>query len=226
MKKLLCLPLALACGFSSASITAATETLFEETNGFLAVEAEQFHSQENSEKRKWHVISDRQFPAEDPAEQNPTRHHALATASGGAYLQILPDTRRSHADPLIHGENFSEIPGEIGVLNYRVRINNPGRYYVWVRAFSTNTEDNGLHAGLNGTWPESGKRLQWCEGKNSWRWESKQRTAAHHCGEPHKIFLDIPTSGLHTISFSMREDGFSFDKFILTHDKSFPGSAP
>ena len=30
--------------------------------------------------------------------------------------------------------------------------------------------------GLDGKWPESGQRLQWCEGKRSWQWESKQRT--------------------------------------------------
>ena len=30
--------------------------------------------------------------------------------------------------------------------------------------------------GLDGKWPKSGQRLQWCEGKRSWQWESKQRT--------------------------------------------------
>ena len=31
-----------------------------------------------------------------------------------------------------------------------------------------------------------------------------------------KIWLDIKEPGLHTIMFSMREDGFEFDKFLLT----------
>lgn len=107
------------------------------------------------------------------------------------------------------------------MLHYRVHINNPGRYYVWVRAYSTGSEDNGLHAGFDGEWPESGARLQWCVGKRTWRWESKQRTEKTHCGEAFKIYLDIKKAGLHTIHFSQREDGFEFDKFILTTDREF-----
>ena len=109
----------------------------------------------------------------------------------------------------------------MAVLSYPVYINTPGRYYVWARAFSGGAEDNGLHVGFDGTWPETGARLQWCQGKNSWRWESKQRTNEVHCGEPYLIFLDIEKSGPHLIQFSMREDGFEFDKFILTQDKEF-----
>jgi hypothetical protein len=63
--------------------------------------------------------------------------------------------------------------------------------------------------------------LQWCEGKRSWRWESKQRTEKEHCGEPHKIYLDIEQPGLHTIEFSMREDGFEFDKWLMTTNRNF-----
>jgi hypothetical protein len=63
--------------------------------------------------------------------------------------------------------------------------------------------------------------MQWCEGKNQWTWASKQRTDANHCGEPYHIFLDVDTKGEHTVQFSMREDGFEFDKFILTTDKDF-----
>ncbi len=92
---------------------------------------------------------------------------------------------------------------------------------MWVRAFSTGSEDNGLHVGIDGEWPDSGQRLQWCEGKHTWRWESKQRTEKQHCGEAHKIFLDIKRPGEHVISFSMREDGFEFDKWLMTLDRDF-----
>jgi hypothetical protein len=63
--------------------------------------------------------------------------------------------------------------------------------------------------------------MQWCDGKNSWRWESKQRTEADHCGVPRAIYLDIPNAGAHEIQFSIREDGFEFDKFILTRNGDF-----
>ncbi len=193
------------------------DLVFVENNGLVAVEAEHFFRQDSTSVRQWYVFS---------ADSNPNilpdadSSHA-ASASGGAYLEILPDARQTHADPLVHGESFSNDPGRLGILTYHVEINNPGRYYVWVRAFSTGSEDNGLHVGLDGEWPESGQRLQWCDGKQQWWWESKQRTAEEHCGEPYKIYLDIKEPGFHTIHFSMREDGFEFDKWLMTTDKEF-----
>ena len=139
----------------------------------------------------------------------------FSSASGKAYLEILPDTRTNHDEELIHGVNFSNEPGKIAILNYVVFINTPGKYYVWVRAFSTGTEDNGIHVGLDGEWVSSGQRMQWCDGKDRWTWASKQRTADVHCGVEKLIFLEIKEMGIHTISFSMREDGFEFDKWIM-----------
>ncbi len=75
--------------------------------------------------------------------------------------------------------------------------------------------------GIDGTWPASGRKLQWCEGKQSWRWESKQRTQEQHCGEPYKIFLDIMQPGVHEIHFSMREDGFEFDRWLMTSQREW-----
>lgn len=181
-------------------------------NGFLIVEAEAFEEQTRDGIRKWRIIREgRQPEAGDPAKWE----IALASASTGAFVTAWPDTRVTHDDPLVPGENFSNQPGRIAVLHYPVEFDEPGRYYVWVRAYSTGTEDNGIHVGLNGEWPESGQRMQWCAGKNQWTWESRQRTRENHCGEPGRIYLDIPTAGRHVIQFSMREDGFAFDQFLL-----------
>lgn len=196
----------------------SNDVVFGEEGGLLAVEAEHFAAQSKTKTRAFYLHSSAATshiqPDGDPGH--------VAGASGGAYLEILPDTRRTHDDKLIRGENFSPEPGQLAVLDYRVRISTPGRYYVWVRAYSTGSEDNGLHVGIDGQWPASGQRLQWCQGKQSWRWESKQRTQQQHCGEPHKIYLDISEPGEHTIHFSMREDGFEFDKWLMTTDRSFP----
>ncbi len=183
----------------------------------LAVEAEYFHRHTHTGTRKFYPVSIDNTPSVQPDGDPPH----IAGTSGGAYVEILPDTRRTHDDKLIRGENFAPVAGEMAILHYDVEISTPGRYYVWVRAFSTGTEDNGLHVGLDGEWPESGQRLQWCEGKHSWRWESKQRTEKQHCGEPYKIFLDIEDAGRHTIAFSMREDGFEFDKWLITNEREF-----
>jgi hypothetical protein len=191
--------------------------VFEERDGIVAVEAEHFYKQTLTDKRAWHITSSKAEPGVKP-DGDPAH---LAGASGGAYVECLPDTRRTHADKLIKGENFSDEPGQMAVLHYKVHFNTPGRYYVWVRAFSSGSEDNGIHVGLDGAWPESGRRMQWCEGKQTWRWESKQRTPEQHCGEPYKIFLDVTKAGEHEIAFSMREDGFEFDKFFLTTNREF-----
>lgn len=185
--------------------------VFEEKNGYVAVEAEDFHSQELTDVRRWYRMDARSSPTVDPdADEN---HYQ--TASGQAYLEILPDTRKNHDEKLIPGENFSNEPGKLGVLHYKVKFNTPGKYYVWVRAFSTGTEDNGIHVGLNGKWVKSGRRMQWCENKKQWAWASKQRTKEVHCGVEKQIFLEIETPGVHTISFSMREDGFEFDQWVM-----------
>jgi hypothetical protein len=83
----------------------------------------------------------------------------------------------------------------------------------------TGSEDNGLHVGFDGHWPESGQRMQWTGNHGQWQWDSRQRTAQQHSGELGKIWLDIDKPGLHTVMFSMREDGFEFDRFVLTKKK-------
>lgn len=181
----------------------------------ITVDAEQYATQEKDSVRRWHLLT-ATHPA--PAGVDATFHPG---AWDNAYMKVLPDTRRTHADKLIAGENFSNTPGELAVLNYRVNFPSAGRYFVWVRAYSTGSEDNGIHVGLDGEWPESGRRMQWCEGKDTWRWESKQRTEANHCGEPGKIYLDVPSAGWRRVSFSMREDGFEFDRFTLTTNPNF-----
>ncbi|MEM8737402.1 MAG: hypothetical protein AAGG38_02850 [Planctomycetota bacterium] len=196
-----------------------------ERGGVVAVEAEHYAEQTEDQVRAWH----RRGAGSDSAEAEPDGGESHADgASGGAYLELLPDTRRTHADPLVPGENFSNEPGKLAVLHYPVRFETAGRYYVWARIFSTGTEDNGLHVGHNGTWPGHGRRMQWCAGKHAWRWESRQRTTENHCGVPHMIYLDIAEPGVHVVSFSMREDGVEFDKFLLINRRldTLEGPAP
>lgn len=191
--------------------------VFLEQDGQLAVEAEHFLKQTKADVRAFYLVH-----ADATAKVEPDGDAVhLAGAGGNAYMEILPDTRRTHGDKLTKGVNFSPEPGKMAVLHYPVYFQNAGTYYVWVRAFSTGSEDNGLHVGLDGEWPESGQRLQWCKSKQAWRWDSNQRTEKEHCGEPGKIFLEVAEPGLHTIQFSMREDGFEFDRWLITTDRNF-----
>lgn len=212
--------LAAMVAFIASTVTASVsraETVFAERGGMVAVEAEHFFRQTKMDVRSWQLTTKDRTPKVTP-DGDPSH---VAGASNGAYLEILPDTRRTHADKLIRGTNFAPQAGQMGILEYKIHFSTPGRYYVWVRAHSTGSEDNGLHVGVDGQWPATGQRLQWCAGKRSWFWESKQRTEAQHCGEAYKIYIDIDKPGEHTIAFSMREDGFEFDKFIMTTRRDF-----
>jgi hypothetical protein len=64
--------------------------------------------------------------------------------------------------------------------------------------------------------------MQWCDGKNQWTWASKQRTQEEHCGVEKLIYLEVDQPGEHVISFSMREDGFRFDKWAMSMEYKMP----
>ncbi len=182
----------------------------------VSFEAEAFFEQDLDDVRAWYVVEDGSIPRLSP---DPDPAH-LEGASGSAYIEALPDTRRTHADKLIHGENFAPEPGKMAILKYRASFPVAGRYYVWARVFSTGTEDNGFHIGLNGEWPESGRRWQTVV-KRRWHWECKQRTAKVHSGVPMQLYLDVPSAGEHEVWVSMREDGCELDRFILATDIAY-----
>ncbi|MGB5942947.1 MAG: DUF5060 domain-containing protein [Leeuwenhoekiella sp.] len=188
---------------------------FEEKNGFLEVEAEAFHFRSNNgTNRDWYIRS------KESTDNLPTADSTdhTRTASNTAYIESLPDTRVTHDDDLIEGENFFPVAGVGGIVSYKVNVTNPGKYYIWGRAYSSGPEDNGIHVGIDGKWPEDGARMQWCDGKNEWTWSSAQRVPDNHCGTPKTIYLNIDKPGEHIISFSMREDGFELDKWIMTQN--------
>lgn len=201
---------------ASTAPIAAADLVFAERGGLVAVEAEHFIRQERTEVRAWHLFTPLQRPRIAPDKDG--TH--LKNASGGAYLEILPDSRWSHDEKLVHGENFSDSPGTLAIVSYRVHFSTPGRYHFWARVHSTGSEDNGLHVGLNGAWPESGRRWQTVK-KNSWHWDSRQRTREVHAGVPGQLFLDVPTAGEHLIQVSMREDGIELDKWLMTTDAAY-----
>ena len=202
------------CVLSSAGLTSPADTA---KNDFIVIEAENFVSQHLNEKRSW-----LKFSSDTPQHNHVDSdgNHAEG-ASNGQYIEVLPDTRSNHNETLLRGENFSDRAGEMAVLSYKVYVNNPGTYFVWARAYSTGSEDNGIHFGIDGTWPETGQRLQLCKNKHRWTWSSAQRTKKNHCGIPNTIMLNLPHRGTHKLMVSMREDGFELDKILLTQDKNY-----
>jgi len=193
--------------------------VFEEVDGVLTFEAEDYSKQELTGVRAWHLTTADITPGIKP---DPDPNHAEG-ASGGAYLEILPDTRANHGEKLVWGENFTNNPGKMAILHYPVYFNNPGKYWIWARAYSTGTEDNGIHFGINGEWPETAQRWQTTQ-KRQWHWESRQRTADVHHGVKGILTMEITDPGPHTLMISMREDGFELDKVLLVNREDYePG---
>ena len=174
----------------------------------ILVQAEDFVAQRLNEVRSWCRGSECPEGWERPGVED--------------YVIITPDTRRSHGDKLIVGENFTNTGGEMAVLTYNVDFPAAGRWYLWVRTYATDTENNGVHFGLNGTWPESAARVQYCPGRGRWHWDSRRRTVEDHCGVVGGLWLDVPEAGTHQVEVSMREDGFSMDAFYLTRSPYMP----
>lgn len=205
-------------GTVSKSFASIKDSIITTESGIAVIEAESYSVQHSADTRRWIVFDHQSNKAHGLADSDNIH---LKGASNHAYIELLPDTRTNHYEPLEHGVNFSAAPGKLAVLTYPVHFDAPGKYFVWARAYSSGSEDNGLHIGLNNTWPSSGQRLQLCEGKNKWTWSSNQRQKDNHCGTPNTIWLDIPESGVHNITLSMREDGFELDKIILTRDVNY-----
>lgn len=120
--------------------------------------------------------------------------------SGAGFLAAEPN----------NGTNY--IRGFVGVapeVQFRVRFTQAGTYHVWVRGYSGGAGDDSVHAGLNGAAAKSAAAIsEFAPG--AWNWsrdaEGRVRTAT----------LAIPGPGVHTINVWMREDGFRFDKLVLT----------
>lgn len=180
-----------------------------ETKGFVVVEAEHFFAQTKTEKRAWHISDAATRPSVGRDIDPPN----FASASGGASIEVLPDEGNDGTPP-VPGLSIANEPGTMAVVSWRVQFKTPGRYYIWSRAFGTDGDDNTLHYGLNGTWPDSSARSHTFGGKK-WQWANRHR---QHKG---KLFFEISTPGPHVITASMREDGCELDQFVLTTDETW-----
>ncbi len=161
-------------------------------------------------------------PSTPTGENDPDGNHS-DQASGSTYLELLPDMRVTHDDTFGPPTAYWGQGGQGPDADYVVDFPEPGRYYVHVRAYSTGTEDNGIHIGIDGTWPASGQRMQFCTAsRRAWWWSSAQRDAGGNgsCGIEKSIWLDVDTAGEHTVSISAREDGFEIDRLVLMKDLS------
>ncbi|MBX2824430.1 MAG: putative Ig domain-containing protein [Gammaproteobacteria bacterium] len=170
------------------SITVIEETIdddaqFIEVDGVISFEAESFESTLTAVDHSWIPVTD-------------------SDASGTVAMQALPDSglRRS---------SIANSPR----LNFRVRFEEAGTYYLWFRGLGVSNGDS-VHIGINGRAAQSGINLTL---PFDWGWSNENGSSA--------AIIDVPDSGVQTISVWMREDGVSIDKLLLTQDEDFEPTA-
>ena len=110
--------LLLAVSFACTQAPTETESLVSEA-GPIVIEAESFDRQSLTDVRQWYVTSATDGAPAELLDLDPS--HA-ASASGGAYLEILPDTRATPEEELVVGENFINEPGQMAVLEYEIEF--------------------------------------------------------------------------------------------------------
>jgi len=126
-----------------------------------------------------------------------------ASASGGQVMQCGPDNGTS-----INTGYVTTSPE----LRFQVLFVTTGTYNVWVRGIGPNADGDSCHAGIDNTGPTSADRISSFGTGLTWSRSTMDGPVAT---------ISVTSTGLHTISIWMREDGFVFDKVFLTTNGSF-----
>ncbi len=124
-------------------------------------------------------------------------------ASGGQLLRAEPNVNLNMNTGYVTGSPE---------LRYEVNFTTTGTYYVWVRGIGPTQDDDSCHVGIDGTGPGSSDRISSFSSSLSWSRNTMDGNVAT---------INVTTPGLHTINVWMREDGFSYDKLVLTTSSGF-----
>jgi hypothetical protein len=199
--------LLLAFMVSAAGCGMARQSRFVEDNGLLCIEAESFSEMKPSTFRKYEHVHEWRF--RDDREG----------FSGSGFMQVLPDER-----PEDKNGPGSPRDNSGSELSYPVRITSEGTYYVYVRGMSMGGESNGIHVGVDGELAgmEAGaSNMSGFRPHDQWCWENRRKEGY---AEPATLVL---TRGDHTLNVWNRDDGFRFDKIVLTLSEARPeGTGP
>lgn len=120
--------------------------------------------------------------------------------SGTSFLVAEPNT----------GTNFdSDYTARAPEVRYQVRFATTGTYYIWVRGYASGYADDSIHVGLDNGAVASGENISEFP-IGSWGWTSDVMDHAR------RATLTVNSPGVHTVHLWLREDGFAFDKLLLT----------
>lgn len=132
--------------------------------------------------------------------------------SNGYGVQLLPNIGRAYSP------NLSERPE----LDYTVNFPSAGTYYLIVRGASpTNHVDQIVHAGLDYKIQKSSTRIGSDNGFRAYfKWVNVIWGNVSN-GYRQNLNITVPSAGNHVVSFWVADDGFVFDKFIITNNYTY-----
>ncbi|MCM8537056.1 MAG: PQQ-dependent sugar dehydrogenase [Lentisphaeraceae bacterium] len=129
-----------------------------------------------------------------------------AEATGGSAYYASPDSGVNQ------NTNYTTLSPR---LDYQVNFDRAGTFHVWVRGHSIqglSGRSDSVHVGLNGAAVASADRINTFTPSYGWSESTMDGIQAT---------IEVPSAGVHTVNVWMREDGFTFDKLVLTPDDAF-----
>ena len=103
-------------------------------------------------------------------------------------------------------------------MDYVCKFVVTGRHYTWVRFRATGGADS-CHMGIDGAVNTTGDDIWTPVVKTEWAWSNKDGDGAN--AQLDRTWIDIPTTGLHTVNIYHRETGVFVDKILLTTDEAY-----
>jgi hypothetical protein len=146
--------------------------------------------------------------------------HAHTNTSQGTHSWSLisptgaSGTGAMEATPNSSTTNNTDYAANSPRLDFQVTFVRTGTHYVWVRGLGPSGVDDSVHVGLNGQELATSDRMTFAP---TWAWSNATMDGV-------RATLEVPTVGTHTVNVWMREDGFVFDKLVLTSNAAFTPS--
>ena len=153
------------------------------TDGLVSMEAENYHFEVPKGDHHWAI-------ANVPSSKG---------ASGDKMVQALPNSGTNLAGTEI--ENSPRMDFDIDFVK-------TGTHYVWIRGWSSDSDDNSVHVGINGNMISTADKLEY-PATSAWEWTKSTKDGAD-------AEINIPSTGVNTLNIWMREDGTRLDKIVLT----------
>ncbi len=143
-------------------------------------------------------------------------------AGGHSWVEVFPNGVSGSAMAATPNNGTNVNSGYVTSsprLDFEVNFAKTGIHFVWIRGIGASGFDDSVHVGLNNSAVASADRITKFSPSPGWSGQTMDGVVAT---------INVTSLGLNTINVWMREDGFVFDKLVLSTDATFTptGSGP